>query len=130
VAAAAPAVELFFNSRSVKGHTSTNFDGAFLAPQVRMKAVGGCSGFPVVTAIARTEGARIRDHIDMCLFHCGKGAVGLAVVTALTCPLPVNAVEEDVTVVSGDDDFFPSFQLGYFATSAIARSNKSDRRCR
>ncbi len=88
VTAAASAVVLFFNSRSIEGHTRANFDGVFLAPQVRMKTVGGCSGFPgrLTGHLACTEGARVRDHVDMRLFHRGEGAVGLAVVTALTWP--------------------------------------------
>jgi hypothetical protein len=53
-----------------------------------------------------------------------EGAVVTPVVAGLTDPLTVNTVQEFLTVGAGDDDLFPSFQLGYFTTSPIASEHE------
>ena len=130
VTAATSLIVLLLDARTVKRDSRPKLDGSLFTPKVRVKAIGRCAGLAVMTPVAGAYGARIRYHIDVRFFHRGKSTVGLSVMTALAGSLPVDAVEEDVTVTAGDDDFFPSFQLGYFATSAIVHCDEPDRQCR
>jgi hypothetical protein len=79
-----------------------------------------------MTSVARALGAGVGHHTNVRLLHVCKGAVGLAVMAFLAGPVSVNASKKLVAVAAGDDDLFPSFQLGYFAASALCQGNFDD----
>jgi hypothetical protein len=113
-------VEAVFVTTALEHAVATFLDQGFFAPEIRVQTVGcGCS-FGLVTGIAGTDRAGIAYDINVSFGHGLERAVIGTTVTRLTSVRSVRTIDERVAVAAfGHIHFFPSFQLGYFAASAI-----------
>jgi len=120
-------IKSFFN-RSTELAVASFHDQGFFTPELRVQTV--CIVFRIDTrqsinrilVTAETFhriGAGVSNHSLMSFFHADKLEIRSAAMAALTGNGTMSRLQEIIAVVTSDYYFFPSFQLGYFAASAI-----------